>query len=130
MLLLVYHPQYTRSPDRPTPSKRYGNGDYMDIREPPEAKDILNILLWRAERNETRDLTIHTQGADKLPKSMTNSTLTNGILEDDLLYKEEPVLPSKEFEHILAYLQKYTGKKDMAHGTEKGTTSDEDLMEV
>jgi hypothetical protein len=45
------------------------------------------------------------------------------------LYKEEPVLPSKEFEHILAYLQKDTGEIDMAQGTKEGTTSEEDPME-
>jgi hypothetical protein len=103
----------------------------MGIRKPPEAEDILNILLWRAERKETRDLTIHTPRTEKLPKSMANSTLANGILlsEYDPLYKEEPVLPSKEFEHILAYLQKDTGEIDMAQGTKEGTTSEEDPME-
>ena len=72
----------------------------MDLSKEEEAKDILNILLWRSQNGQTRDLSFLNKDASPYPKSLTMSTFDifgNGDWEEQ---DEAPVLITGEYDHI------------------------------
>lgn len=79
----------------------------MDLAKEEEARDIINILIWRSQGNKTRDLSYLRHHANPFPKSLTHSTFSMGILteEDQQIQEEQPVLTSEEFGHITAYFK-------------------------
>jgi hypothetical protein len=106
LLLLIDFHDFTRGParveGRPTPSRDYAQGEYMDFRLETEGKDILKALLWVMKGKHNRDLTFLRHHATALPQSFTHSTLGGSIVveaRDENLYKLSP-----EFDYILPLL--------------------------
>jgi hypothetical protein len=83
LLLRDFH-DFTKGPERedgrPTPSRDYAVGDYMDFELEREGKDIIQALLWVAKGKHNRDLMFLKHHASALPQSFTRSTLENGII--------------------------------------------------
>jgi hypothetical protein len=101
-----YPPESPRDYSRPKPSREYAHGDYMDFKNEEEARDIINILIWRSEREQTRDLCFLKRNAEHLPKSLTHSTLAMGIITDEDKNNEEdkPVITREEFGYLIEYM--------------------------
>lgn len=107
----------------------------MDIRNEKEAEDILNILIWRSQKGQTRDLCFLKHHATPLPKSLTHSTLGMGIItdEDKENEDEQPILPLQDFYHVPNFISQYDNKN--AETDNKNTETDvvdeeEDMMET
>lgn len=92
---------------RPKLSRAYTDNEYMDLTKKKEAIDVLNILIWRAQKGKTRDLFFMRHHAQPLPKSLTHATL---IVDDE---EEETVLPNEEYKHIVAYLGQEEDRMEM-----------------
>ena len=91
---------------RPQPTRKYDQGGYMDLTIKEEARDILNILIWRSRGAKTRDLSKLRHHTYHIPASLTRSTMsmTDPAYEITEIEKEEFVLSKKEFGHIVPFL--------------------------
>ena len=130
LLTRDFHDYRSGSPidkTRPKLSREYKEGEYMDFEKKEEAKDIIDILIWRAQGGQTRDLCFQRHHAEPLPKSLTHSTLSMGILtaEDKEEEEEQPILPHADFSHVLLYL---SDKDNNEPGT-GGVTQEGDRMQ-
>lgn len=78
----------------------------MDIRIENEAKDILDILFWRANGGKTRNLCFQRHHAQHLPKSLTHATLAMGIItdEDRKGEEEKPVINTEDLGYVISYM--------------------------
>ena len=100
-----YPSDISRDHSRPTPSRAYQPTEYIDIRIDNEAKDILDILFWRANGGKTRNLCFQRHHAQHLTKSLTHATLAMGIITDeDRKSEEKPVLNTEDFGYIISYM--------------------------
>lgn len=129
LLLEDFHTPSPGSPKglrRPQRSREYKEGCYMDLTIEEEARDILNILIWRSGDGETRDLSYKRHHAEAIPKSLTRSTLSMGDLtEEDIPDFEKLVLASAEFGYLVPFLT--ARDVEMA---ERGGNQEGDRMEV
>lgn len=102
LLLRDFH-DFTQGPERdigrPTPSRNYAVGDYMDFKSENEGKDIIQALLWVAKGKQSRNLMFLEDHASTLPKSFTRSTLDNGIIVEWV--KEDPYKLGSDFEYLM-----------------------------
>jgi hypothetical protein len=87
---------------RPTPSRKYNEGEYMDLKSEKEGKDVIQALLWIAKGKQGRDLSFMKRHTSALPQSFTRSTLDNGILVDT---EQDQHILGSEFEYLIPLLE-------------------------
>ena len=68
---------------RPEPSKTYSGREAIDISTEEGFKDMAKPLRWIAEKTESRDFADHMPHVQRLPKSLTTSTLGEVVMGDE-----------------------------------------------
>jgi len=102
----TYHENLPTDSSRPQPSREYKDGDYMDLSKKEEAKDILNILIWRSNDGKTRNLYKTRDHAEPFKASLTRSTMgmPDSAYEIPEIEEGDFILSVREFGHIAPFL--------------------------
>lgn len=113
---------------RPEPSREYKDGDYMNLSEEEEAKDIINILIWRSNGGKIRDLYKTRDDAEHLKASLTRSTMSmpDPSYEIPEIEERDYELSGREFGHLVPLLTAPDVEMAEREGNQEGNRMEED----
>ena len=106
-LLLRDFYDFTKGPaqnaDRPTASRIYAQGDYMNLESKKEGEDVIRALLWISKGKDSRDLSFLVHHSSVLPQSFTHSSFVNGIVgEPDA---DNPHQLGNQFDYLIPLIE-------------------------
>ena len=84
------------SQDRPAPSKGYTGKQQMDMRDPDQFKDIVQMLKHMADRPASRDFAPHIEDVSRLPESHTHTQFPG--------YESDEDHPLSGMEHVADFI--------------------------